>query len=82
MDISRIAAKQKRLMSWLEFAEDKNSVRDEGLRKKILEQLLQYKKILSDVWQRRSASEVDELTMANLERQLAKLNEDARLTNA
>lgn len=77
MDLSSLAAKQKRIQSWREFL----SITDVApeLREKISNALELLGKVLVDCWKSGSVSPDATAQMAHLERELEILNERVRL---
>ena len=78
MELSALAAKQKRLKDWLESLTD--MVQDESLRQTTLATALRYKNLLVRCWERQCVGEREVEEIMDLERQLEKLNELARMT--
>ncbi len=76
-DLSRLAAKQKRLKDWSRFT--KQEVVDAGLRSTIDASLKQFRDALATCWDAGSVSEEMAKHIENLERSLEELNEAARL---
>ncbi len=77
MDLSKLAAKQKRLQSWSRFVE--NEVSDLHLKRNSLALLERYRQALTKVWDVEAVSPDDIRDIDDLERQLEELNERARL---
>ena len=78
MDLSRIAAKQKRLKTWTDFAH--SDVQCEALKLKILDSLKDYRNLLAKCWENSAVSDIDMTKLEGLERELSDLNEQARMT--
>jgi hypothetical protein len=77
MEISRLAAKQKRYKDILYFTE--TEVRDEQLRGRLLSTLALYRTTLARRWETPSSALELDSTLTSLERTLAELHNEARL---
>jgi len=77
MDLTRIAAKQKRAKDWLDFAE--NELRDPALKPIFVEKIGQFKQLLLDIWTNPETLAEKSLLLADLERQLEELHLESRL---
>ena len=75
--LARLAAKQKRLKDWRAFAA--SEIQDAGVLRKTEEMLKQYSTVLAEAWESRELTAEGEARIANLERQLEQLNEEARM---
>lgn len=78
MELSSLAAKQKRVKDWREGLSF--MVQDESLRKKTKEQIQRLEAVLLRCWESQAITEKDALEIADLERQLERANELARVT--
>lgn len=78
MDLSALASKQKRLKDWTQFSE--SEVQSEHIRVRFNEALSGYKAALAQCWKQGKISPNDEQVLADIERQLEQLDEEARLT--
>lgn len=78
MDLSTLAAKQKRVRDWSEFLFTDGL--DESLRLELGTTLELYKKVLVSCWERQTISADDQRLMASYERQLEELNDRVRLS--
>ena len=78
MDLSTLAAKQKRVRDWSEFLFTDGL--DEALRLELGTTLELYKKVLVSCWERQTISADDQRLMASYERQLEELNDRVRLS--
>ena len=76
-DLSWLAAKQKRLKTWREFAE--HEVQDKAIKLQTLSILDKYADCLVQIWKDKSLSEVSQKQISDFERQLEQLNEEARM---
>lgn len=76
-DLSRLAAKQKRLMDWSRFTSQE--VQDPALRKSIETKLSEFKEALALCWKENAVSPELARRIDDLERSLEELNETARL---
>jgi len=77
MDLSQLAAKQKRVKDWSNFLE--NEVQPSDLKGRTASKLKEYRNLLARCWQDQEISEKDELAILSLERDLVRLNEEARM---
>lgn len=77
MELSALAAKQKRLKDWQEFA--KVGIPDESLRAKTLAAAQELSGVLTACWKAGAISAEEAQRIGDLERRLEQLNEDARL---
>lgn len=77
MDLTAIAAKQKRLRDWSEFLETKGL--PERLRQRVSTTLELYRKVLFECWESKQISPDSAFKIADLERTLEDLNEEIRL---
>lgn len=78
MDISQLAAKQKRILEWRDFLEVSNI--PQNLKDRISNTLEVYAKILIDCWKKGSCSPEYVAQLANVERELEMMNDSVRLT--
>jgi hypothetical protein len=78
MDLATISAKQKRVKDWMEGLE--TTVQDRNLREKTADVLKQYRSVLFRCWDAQAINATDAQQIADLERQLERLNEEARMT--
>ena len=76
-DLSRLAAKQKRLKDWTLFAN--NEVSDQQLKQRTTRALAQFQQALSSCWEKNEVTASDIQRIEDLERQLEQLNDEARL---
>jgi hypothetical protein len=85
MDLTRLAAKQKRLNSWRDFLES-GGAQVLDLRSRTLAALNQYSDLLEKCWEASNSSYTNPINpehlsqIEDLERQLEELNEEARLS--
>lgn len=77
MDLSRLPAKLKRHKDWLAFT--KNELQDQSLREPTLQLLARFHTALTKCWEAKVVSDSAALEIADLERQLEQLNQEARL---
>ena len=77
MDLSRLAARQKRLKDWTAFLDQ---VHREELRVEILDTLKLYRNQLAKCWEQETVPQEDYKHLFDLERELERLNEKARVT--
>lgn len=77
MDISQLAAKQKRILEWRDFLE--TSSLSPKLAEQISSTLEVYAKILVDCWKKGGVSTDAAAQLAHTERELEMLNESVRL---
>ncbi len=80
MDLSRLAAFQKRLRDWEEYLSSPLNVHSTVLRQDILNSLQEYKSVLASCWENSSVTPADEAKLKDIERDLDRMHEDARLT--
>lgn len=80
MELSRLAAKQKRYKEILHFTE--MEVRDEEVKQRLLKTLASYRSALTAYWKAQTPSAEQNTTLLSLERSLAELHNQARLTTA
>jgi hypothetical protein len=80
MEISRLAAKQKRYKDILHFT--KTEVPDEQLRDRLLSALALYRTTLARRWETPSSTVELDSALTSLERTLAELHNQARLKTA
>ena len=78
MELSSLAAKQKRLKDWREGLA--YMVQDERLRQKTSEAVDKLSAVLVRCWENQAISEKDAADIVDLERQLERMNELARMT--
>ncbi|MBN8550675.1 MAG: hypothetical protein J0M12_15270 [Deltaproteobacteria bacterium] len=78
MELSALAAKQKRIQTWSQFIE--SEVQEPSLRNRFTSTLDRYRTTLVRAWKAGSISQEDENEMNDLERQLEQLDDEARLT--
>lgn len=79
MELSELAKKQKRIKDWADFIAD-GGVQDAGMRAEITSILGEFKKALARCWEAKQISDADALLIADYERRLQQLNEEARMT--
>lgn len=79
MDLTRLAAKQKRLQSWLAFVEE-GGVQGAALKRSTLDALSRYKTLLARCWESKEINTENAERLSDLERELESLNESARMT--
>ncbi|MBX7137838.1 MAG: hypothetical protein K1X83_07620 [Oligoflexia bacterium] len=77
MDISVLAAKQKRLKDWTLFLE--SEVTDPKMRERIEQALRSFANTLFRCWDKGAIDQADAEQLGDLERILEQLNEEARL---
>lgn len=80
MELSRLAAKQKRYKEILHFTEIE--VRDAQVKQRLLETLAAYKSTLATCWKAQTPSAEQDTALSSLERSLAELHNQARLKTA
>jgi hypothetical protein len=80
MDLAWLAAKEKRLKYWKEFVED-GGVPDFSLKQTTLTKLNELQQLLGALWEKGGSSPEEAKQLANLERELEDLNEQARLNS-
>jgi hypothetical protein len=78
MNLATIAAKQKRVKDWSEALE--TMVQDSDLREKTRLVLKQYQNLLMRCWDAQLVSDSESAQLQDLERELERLNEVARMT--
>ena len=78
MELTDLAAKQKRIAVWKAYAE--NEVQEPGLRQRTLDRLREFSRVLAEVWTKQLISDSDQTRITSLERELQSLNEEARMT--
>lgn len=79
MELSELAKKQKRIKDWADFIAE-GGVQDPGMRAEINSILGEFKKALARCWEAKQISSADALLIADYERRLQQLNEEARMT--
>lgn len=77
MDLTRLAAKQKRVLEMRQFIV--TDVQDEKLRMKFTTTLSQYSKLLAACWENKSVSPEADEQLNSLDRELDNFHEEARL---
>jgi hypothetical protein len=77
MELATLAAKQKRVKDWLEFA--RVGIPDEQLRTATLAAADELSRVLVACWKAGAISPDEASRIGDLERRLEQLNEDARL---
>lgn len=77
MELSRLPAKQKRYNDWLAFTN--NELEDQKLREPTLALLAQFHAALARCFANSTVSDADAAEIADLERQLEQLNQEARM---
>lgn len=77
MELPRLAAKQKRYMDILHFAQ--NEVHDPGVKPNLLKVLAQYKSALAKCWSEGSVTAESQSAIEGIERELEALHNQARL---
>jgi len=77
MKLSQLAAKQKRVRDWSQFLE--TQVQPDDLKVRTSSRLKEYRNLLARCWQEQVITEKDEFAILSLERELVKLNEEARV---
>jgi hypothetical protein len=77
MELPRLAAKQKRYLDILHFAQ--NEVHDPGVKPNLLKVLGQYKAALAKAWAESSLSAESQTAINSIERELESLHNQARL---
>lgn len=80
MELSRLAAKQKRYKEILHFTE--TEVRDAEIKRHLLATLAAYRSTLATCWRTAVADPDENTTILSLERSLAELHNQARLQTA
>lgn len=78
MELSALAAKQKRIQAWSTLLD--SEVDEAGLKSRFSSALDRYRATLVRVWKSGKISPQDEHELTDLERQLEQLDEEARLT--
>jgi len=78
METATLAAKQKRAKDWSDFIAA-GGAQDPVVRRAIEERLATFRAALKRVWESGSINEADAAEIADLERQLVQLNEEARV---
>ena len=77
MDLSWLAAKQKRIQEWeLALASDAASPH---VKARLLSLLSEFRTFLAKVWEAGGANEQDKIRLTSLERELEEAHEDIRL---
>lgn len=76
-DFSWLAAKQKRLKTWREYAE--NETQDQAIKSRTLTLLGTFSDELNNIWESKKLSPEERFKLESLERDLEQLNEEARL---
>lgn len=77
MDLTRLAAKQKRYKDILSFTE--NEVMSPSLKPQLLTALANYRSALATSWKKQSCEGDDLRNLDSIERELEKLHNEARL---
>jgi hypothetical protein len=77
MDLSRLTAKNKRYLDWLSYTNEE--LKDPSLREPTLALLAQYRSLIQQCWTAGKVSESDAAAIADLERKLEQLNQEARV---
>lgn len=77
MELSRLAAKQKRYMDVLLFTE--SEVLDSSIKPNLLKVLAEYKGALANCWKEQKITEQDIFVLGSLERELDALYNQAHL---
>jgi len=77
MHLQRLAAKHKRYLDVLAFAE--HEVENRAIRAELLDALRSYKLALAQSWQKQSIEKTDEERLNSIERTLETLHNEARL---
>jgi len=80
MDSSRLAAKNKRVKDWQEFAD--TQVSDPIIKRQMLSTLTTYRAALAKHWLQSTLDDASLKDLTDLERQLDQLNSEARLLGA
>lgn len=80
MDLARISARQKRYRDWEEYLSEPSNVQTDELRSRITNTLQEYRSVLTSCWENSSVNEADEHKLQDLERELDRMHEEARLT--
>ena len=80
MELSRLAAKQKRYKEILHFTEAE--VRDTEIKSRLLATLATYRAALAACWKAQALSAEQTTSLVSLERSLAELHNQARLETA
>ena len=80
MELSRLAAKQKRYKEILNFTEAE--VRDAEIKRRLLATLAAYRATLASCWKAQTPSDEQTAALVSLERSLAELHNQARLETA
>jgi len=79
MDLSRLTARQKRLNDWDKYLSEQGNVQTEALRAEIVTSLQEYRNVLASCWENNSLTAADEDKLRDIERDLERLHEQARL---
>ena len=78
LELSRLAAKQKRLQDWRKFL-SQGSVQPEELKQRTNKVLEDYAAVLEHCWEEKNLTDENLKKIDDLERQLEELNEEARV---
>lgn len=78
METASLAAKQKRANDWSAFIAE-GGVQDPTLRQTFEARLTTFRAVLKRVWEAGTVSSTDAAEIADLERQLTQLDEEARV---
>ena len=79
MELSLLAAKQKRVKDWAAFVAQ-GGVQDAHLKSEVVSTLDQFKKLLAKCWEAKKIDAADEAQIKDFERRLEQLNESSRMT--
>ena len=79
MDLSLLAAKQKRIKDWNDFVAE-GGVQDARLKSEVVSAIDRFKKVLVKCWEEQKISPEDEQMIRDCERKLEQLNEESRMT--
>lgn len=77
MDMTRIAAQQKRLRYWNEVL--KKGIQDEALKLRFVDTVKLFRNLLARAWERGELLEEDITRLNDLTRQIEQLEEESRL---
>lgn len=78
MELATLAAKQRRIKDWTDFIV--TEVKSEKLKERMTSTLNSYKELVTQCWKASAISADDASKLADLERRLVQLDEEARVT--
>jgi hypothetical protein len=77
MDLSRLTAKNKRYLDWLRYTNEE--LNDPSLRAPTLTLLEEFRTLIQRCWTAGKVTDQDSAALADLERRLEQLNQEARV---